>query len=91
MVGEEQTLHHLLCTVLTNTYEDATPYLDFTVSIVPKELKSRQAQYVPNDRKIELFTLTQSPEATVLTLLRELTRHVLFMDEGELKQKDVFF
>ncbi|EGO5066598.1 hypothetical protein H6228_002518 [Enterococcus faecalis] len=91
MVGEEQTLHHLLCTVLTNTYEDATPYLDFTVSIVPKELKSKQGQYVPNDRKIELFTLTQSPEATVLTMLRELTRHVLFMDEGELKQKDAFY
>lgn len=91
MATEEETLYDLLCAILANTFEDINRYKNFEMSIVPKELKSKQSQYLPNFRKIELFTLTQPPEATILTILRELARHVTFMDEGELKSNDAFY
>lgn len=42
-------LEHVLKQVIQETYPDKKIYQDFTIRIVPKELKSKHGQYIQND------------------------------------------
>lgn len=89
-MNESETLKKVMKMVLENAYEEPTQYNHFNVRIVPKELKSKDAHYLPNDRKIELFNLAREPAATMLSCLSCLAAHVTFMDIGEISKKQEY-
>lgn len=91
MDTEKIVLKDMLCRLLEDTYDSIKPYINFSISIVPKELKSKHGHYIPNDRKIEIFNLARPPGCTMLTCIHELAHHVEFMDLGETGHKKSFY
>lgn len=84
-------LEHVLKQVIQETYPNKKIYQDFTIKIVPKELKSKHGQYIQNDRKIEIYNLSRSPGANFLTALHEVAHHIEAMDLGETAHKETFY
>ncbi|ROX80054.1 hypothetical protein EGW35_13205 [Enterococcus durans] len=84
-------LEHVLKQVIQETYPDKKIYQDFTIRIVPKELKSKHGQYIQNDRKIEIYNLSRAPGANFLTALHEVAHHIEAMDFGETAHKETFY
>ncbi|EOS7953516.1 hypothetical protein DW623_RS11825 [Enterococcus hirae] len=84
-------LEHVLKQVIQETYPDKKIYQDFTIRIVPKELKSKHRQYIQNDRKIEIYNLSRAPGANFLTALHEVAHHIEAMDLGETAHKETFY
>lgn len=90
-MNETKVLKDILVLLLEKTFEAKNEYTGFKIAIVPKELKSKHGQYIPNDRKIEIFNLARSPGCTMLTCIHELAHHVEFMDLGETGHKKTFY
>lgn len=86
-----QTLKQLLSGVLKETYKKGEPHLDFRVSIVSKEIKSKLGRYTPNERLIEVFNLSRKPASILITAIHELAHHVEFMETGEKGHKQPFY
>lgn len=86
-----QTLKHLLSGVLKETYKKDETHLDFRVSIVSKEIKSKLGRYTPNERLIEVFNLSRKPTSILITAIHELAHHVEFMETGEKGHKKPFY
>lgn len=90
-MNEGAVLKKLLDLIISETFEVKGNYLAFKIAIVPKELKSKHGQYIPNDRKIEVFNLARAPGCTMLTCLHEVAHHIEFMDLGETAHKRSFY
>lgn len=91
MSKEETLLKQQLAVILKNTFDNYQEYDNFKLKIFAKELKSKHGEYFQNDRRIEIFNLSRSPGANMLTAIHELAHHVEAMDIGETAHKQTFY
>ncbi|EOW1885739.1 hypothetical protein ACNZ61_002944 [Enterococcus hirae] len=84
-------LESILKQIVQEAYPDKKIYQDFTVRIIPKELKSKHGQYIQNDRRIEIYNLSRAPATNFLTALHEVAHHIEVMDLGETAHKETFY
>lgn len=91
MSKEESLLKQQLNVLLMNTYGNYQEYNKFKLKILGKEFKSKHGVYHQNDRRIEIYNLSRSPGANMLTAIHELTHHVEAMDLGETVHKKSFY
>lgn len=91
MTREEYILKGQLLEILSDAYKDSEKYKNFRVTITAKELKSKHGRYIQNDRRIEIFNLSRSPGANLLTAVHELAHHIEVIDIGDTGHKKSFY
>lgn len=91
MSQDEAQIKKALDFILEETYSGFERYTEYFIRILPKERKTKDGDYRPKEFTISIFNLSRKYQSIMLTCLYELTKHIEYVETGEILYEDFFY